>query len=220
MAKAFDLIHKVTQHEEPESRIPFEDDPLQEEKPTPPKRPRIEMAFFYILLFIIFFVMGSTLLSPRLFGNKQASTASPSPSNTSTPQQGFDIEKDGQSVTDAQGDLGVSTTPSPSIATSPSAVASNTPATQTSTAAKVQILNGTNRTGAAAALRTKLVNAGIAIASVGNYKTRTVARTTVFYKADFKAAATEIQGVTGGILSETSGGIGSYDVLVVIGAAN
>lgn len=229
MAKAFDLVHKINRDETPEeSRIPFEDDNTSEQPQPKPKRPKVEMAFFYILLFIIFFIMGLTLLSPNFFagvaGNKTAN-ASPSPANT--PQQGFTIEKDGQSVEQASKDLGSNkVTPVPTAATSTPSTApaeSTAPAPTTETknaAAKIQILNGTNITGGAATARTKLANKGIVVASIGNFKTRTVKRTTIYYKPEYKTAATQVQGVLGGIISSTEDGIGSYDILVVIGQSS
>lgn len=231
MARAFDLVHKINKDQSEESRIPFDDQEGGDKSPDTPKprKPRVELAFFYILLFIIFFIMGSTLLSPNffagIFNKKPAAEATPAASNT--PQAGFTIEKEGQTTEEAEKDLGVNTTPtpaaSPAVATaSPAASTSTAPAaetttTSTSSAARIQVLNGTNTTGAAATLRTKLANKGIVVASIGNYTNRSVAQTTVYYKADYKTAASQVQAVTGGILSETTKGIGDYDILVVIG---
>jgi len=217
VAKAFDLVHKIIDNDKAESRIPFEDqDKPQDEKPK--KRFKIEVAFFYVLLFIVFFVMGSTFLAPSIFGGIQK-TAEPSPgaSPSAGPQQGLVIEKEGKSVEEAAKELQVPN-PSPSaVAAVPSAVQEK-PATTTSAAAKIQIQNGTNRTGAAAALRTKLADSEIVVASIGNYKSRTVNNTTVFYRPEYETVAKQVQAITGGILADTTDGIGSYDILVVIGA--
>ncbi len=229
MAKAFDLIHKVAKTQEPVSRIPFEDGNITEDpEPVPTRRPRVEMAFFFILLFIIFTVMGATLVSPTIFSGVKdkllgtKSTTSPLPSNT--PQAGFIVEKDGQSVSEATQQLGVSPTPtvaSPAVspASNPSA-ATSPEVTQTKGAAKIQVLNGTTTEGAAAAARTKLAKKGIVVQSVGNYKSQTVKKTTIFYRPEYKTAASQIQAVVGGILADTTTGIGSYDILVVIGRTN
>lgn len=223
MAKAFDLIHKVAQPEEPKSRIPFEENQSTDPSTQPVKnRPRIEIAFFYLLLFTVFFIMGMTFLTPNLlsrFGKK--STAEPSPQASAGPVQGFTIEQEGQKVSEAAKELGIGT-PTPSISSSPSptitpSAPSDAAATTTSKAAKIQILNGTTKEGAAAAMRQKLAQEGIVVASIGNYQKRSVSRTTIYYRPDYKKAAQDIQAVVGGVLSETTTGIGSYDILVVVG---
>lgn len=225
MAKVFDLVHKVTETAEPSgSRIPFDDEP-GEQAPPPKKRPRVEIIFFYILLFTIFFVMGMVFLSPTLFtrGNQAvALKTSPSPSG---PAAGFTIDKEGQSVEEAAKEIGVPTSPSPtpspaqSTSATPAAVPT-TPNTEVpkSTAADIQILNGTTREGAAAAMRTKLAQKGIVVSSIGNYKKRNVARTTVYFTADYKTAAWQVLAVTGGVMIEAqSSTTGGHDILVVIG---
>lgn len=217
MAKAFDLIHKVTKDEQPEeSRIPF--DESNKTKEAKPKRPKLEIAFFYLLLFIVFFIIGANFLSPTFFasliGKNEPPLASPSP--LTSPAAGFAIEKEGQSVESASKDLNV---PSPTPAASPAQVVSEQPAGEATAtqAAKIQILNGTTRTGAAARMRTKLASIGIVVASIGNYRKRNVSQTTIYYHPDYKTAAEQVQSIIGGVLSPTTTGIGSYDILVVIG---
>lgn len=219
MAKAFDLIHKISNKEE-ESRIPFADEDSRSSGGVPPqkKRPRLEMAFFYILLFVVFFIMGATFLSPNMFAglfNRQG-IPSPQPS-ASGPQQGFTIEKDGQSVDETRKELGLSS-PVPVVAPSPVAeTTSSEPVVAASKAAKIQILNGTNKTGAADGLRKKLAAKGIVVASIGNHGNRNVTKTIVYYDAAYKTAAEQVQRVVGGSLAMSESATGQYDILVIIG---
>lgn len=227
MAKAFDLVHKVnTAPKEEESRIPFdEDDKPKEEKPK--RKVKVEMAFFYALLFIVFFVIGASVISPSFLASlTKESSAEASPSPQLTPQQGLVIEQEGNETKDASPVTKSSPSVSPKATTSPKSSPSTATSTAPSTApvattpAKIQVLNGTNRTGAADALRSKLAAADIVVASIGNYKSRSVQKTTIYHKPGFVDTANKVQAVSGGIISETSDGIGSYDVLVVIGATN
>jgi hypothetical protein len=224
--RAFDLVHKISKDPvEEESRVPFADQEETSEAPTHKRKPKVELAFFYVLLFIVFFIMGSTILSPNLFAgifNRQ-SDASATPIASNTPQAGFTIEKDGQSTEEAGKNLGVGVSPTPTPAGSPTPVASPSPAataaaTTTTTAAKIQILNGTPKEGAAATLRTKLANAGITVANIGNFTRTNVKQTTIYYKPDYETAAKQVHAVSGGILSETTDGIGSYNIMIIIGA--
>ncbi len=227
MAKAFDLVHKVnTAPKEEESRIPFDEgDKPREDKPK--RKVRVEMAFFYVLLFIVFFVIGASVISPNfLAGLTKKSDTESTPSPALSPQQGLVIEKEGSETKSAS--PAAKTTPSPTAKasttpkTTPSAATTSTAPTvpAATTPAKIQVLNGTNQTGAAATLRSKLAAADIVVASVGNYKSRTVKKTTIYHKPGFIDTANKVQAVSGGIISETTDGIGSYDILVVIGATN
>lgn len=221
MAKAFDLVHRVVSNQKEESRIPFEDqDKKSDDEPLKKKRVRIEVAFFYLLLLIVFFIMGYTFLSPTFLGGLGSGTASsPEPNPLNSPAAGFTIDKEGKSVEEAAKDLKISPSPLASLkASAPvSPAVSEKPAAATNQAARIQIQNGTNITGAAASLRTKLANKGIVVASIGNYKKRSVVTTTIFYKPDYKTAAEQVQAISGGILSTATTGIGDYDILVVIG---
>lgn len=221
VAKAFDLVHKVADsdddHPTDDSRVPFDEgDSGDKETPPAKKRTKVEIIFFYLLLFAIFFIMGVMFLSPTLFKGKPSKTAvnqSP-PASNETPIPGFTIEKQGQDSQQAAKDLGL-TSPSPVASSQPSTA----PVAPSSTAtAKIQILNGTSTTGAAAALQQKLAQKGIVVDSVGNYKKRTVAKTTVYYMADYKTAAQQVLAVTGGIMVETtSATTGDHNILIVTG---
>ncbi len=219
MAKAFDLIHKVAQSpdETPEGRIPF--DESTDNQPPKKKRARVEIVFFYLLLFAIFFIMGIMFLSPNLFLGKNEKSASASPKPSNSPIGGFVITKEGQGK-----DLSISAVnqvASPTATSTPLDAAAPAAPNPPSKAARVQILNGTNRTGAAAALRTKLANRGIVVLDIGNYKKRTVRRTTVYYLNDYKKAGQDVLATTGGILVQTSSTTtGGFDVLVVIGQSS
>lgn len=234
MAKVFDLVHKMSDggssHEE--SRIPFEDETTEKEKVTKPKRKiRVEIVFFYLLLFAVFFIMGAVFLAPNLFAGsvkrQPAATQKTSPSPGSSPNAGFAIEKQGQSTEDAAKALGANSTPSPRPTSSPtSSATTNTPSTSPthtttqSAGAQIQILNGTNTTGAAATLRSKLANRGIVVDSIGNFTRRNVQRTTVYFEPDYKKAAQDVLAVTGGIMIEEKSIDGGHDILVIIGYNN
>jgi hypothetical protein len=229
VAKAFDLVHKVADSKEPESdesKIPFEDEePNGSKDPAPKRRVKVEVIFFYLLLFAIFFVMGAMFLSPGIFGSKKvAANPSPSASPGSTPDPGFTIDKEGQSNDEANKALQSTSSPTPNASTpattsSPSTAAS--PATTTSKAAKIQIMNGTTTEGKAASFRTKLASKGIVVASIGNYHKRTVARTTIYYTADYKTAAAQVQAIVGGLLVQTtSSTTGTNDILIVVGKSS
>lgn len=225
MAKVFDLVHKVSDgsQEDSHSRIPFADEE-PEESPKPKRRFKVEVIFFYLLLFAVFFIMGAIFLVPNFFaGTVNKIAATPSPSPITSPVAGFTIEKDGQSAADAAKDLGANPTtiPTPSP-TPPAATTSPSPASTTNTtkAADIQILNGTTRTGAAASLRTKLANQGIVVDSIGNFTRRNVTRTTVYFTPDYRKAAQEVLAVSGGIMVETKSIDGGHDILVIIGQSN
>lgn len=218
MPKVFDMVHKVSDQESSTSRIPFEDDNKTETRPAK-SRPRVEIIFFYILLFVIFFIMGAAFLSPDLlsglFGASRTAEVSPNPIDS--PAVGLTIEKEGQSPEEAAAALGTKKTSSATV-TSPEVQSTPPPqVTTASTAARIQVLNGTNRTGAAAAMRLALSKAGIVVTSIGNYHKRTVSKTTIFYNPAFATAAKQVQAVSGGVLAPTTSGIGSNDVLLVIG---
>lgn len=229
--RAFDLVHKISQEQpEEENRVPFSDQEEKPEEPPKKRRPKIELAFFYVLLFIVFVAMGATLISPSFFTDliKKKPNSQVTPIASNTPQAGFTIEKDGQSTEEAGKALGVGTTPSPTTSTSAtpspstpsSPVPSNSPSGSTSTAsaAKIQILNGTTKEGAAATLRSQLAAKGIVVATIGNFTRQNVQKTTIYYKPEYKTAAQQVQAVSGGVLSETNDGIGSYHIMVIIGA--
>lgn len=228
MAKAFDLVHKVAESPETgtDSNIPFADEePTEPGNKPPKKRTRVEIVFFYLLLFAIFVIMGVMLVGPNLLnGKKGAKATSTTPSPGSTPMAGYAVDKQGQSDSDVATQLNPS--PSPTPPATPSATADTAPPaaatpTQSTQAAKLQILNGTTRTGAAATLRDKLASHGIITSATGNYSKRTVARTTVWYTADYKTAAQQVQKYSGGILAQVSKSTtGNYDVVVIIGKTN
>lgn len=227
MAKAFDLVHKVTNTSETatENPIPFEDSetPAVEEN-QPKKRLKIEVIFFYLLLFAVFFVMGAMFLAPEIFSYNQAqTTASPNPNASDGPNAGFAITKPGEDP-----DPAITPTSSPttienkSPVPEPSASQATSPVANTvKTGTKIQILNGTNTEGKAASFRTKLANKGIIVDSIGNYKKRTVQRTTIYYLADYKQAAKEVQSIVGGLLVQTTANTtGNNQILVVVGKSS
>lgn len=221
MPKVFDMVHKVSDQENSEGRIPFEDDNKDQAAKSPKSRPRVEIIFFYILLFVIFFIMGAAFLSPNLLGGLFGSSKTPeaSPSPLDSPAAGFTLEKAGQGSPEAAGELGAKPTSDPVSSSAIQSPPASQPA-QAAAASKIQILNGTNREGAAAALRTKLAKAGIVVASIGNYHKRTVRNTTIFFDPAYETAAQQVKTVTGGILAATTDGIGGNHILVVIGANN
>ncbi len=232
MARAFDLVHKIAgQNDQSESRIPFEDDDKaggSNPEPGPKKRPRIEIAFFYILLFVVFFIMGMAFLSPNLFAGilskEKPKAAQASPSPVVSPDAGFAITKEGQSAEEAAKELGVKNSPSPTSSsntattTEPEPTESSQPTK--STGARIQVLNGTTKTGAAATLRTKLANKGIIVETIGNHTKRTVKRTTIYYDSDYKTAAQQVLSVSGGIMIESASATGEYDIVVIIGQSS
>ncbi len=219
MAKAFDLTHKVnTTPKDEEGRVPFDDQPKGEEE-KPKSRLRVEMGFFYGLLFVVFFVIGASIISPSfLAGLTKKSNTEASPSPSFGPKQGLVIDKEGLTTKEATPAAKVGATASPSA--NAVSTASPTVVPAATTPAKIQVLNGTNRTGGAASLRTKLAAADIVVASIGNYKNRNVAKTTIYFKPGFETTANSVQTIAGGITTQTSDGIGAYDVLVVIGTTN
>jgi cytoskeletal protein RodZ len=221
VAKAFDIVHKASSDEKVEERIPFESkESGEKKKKAVRKRSRIEIVFFYGLLFVVFFIIGVNFLSAGSIGNFFKRT-SPSPSSSaaasSSPDAGFAIDQQGQTNEQAAKEIG---TASPSPTTSTSAAAKTTPSPASSAAAtkaKIQILNGTNKEGAAAAMRTKLSAEGIAVDNIGNNDTRDVAATVTYYKDGYEATANQIKAIVGGTTKRTAGGIGEYNVLVLIG---
>ncbi len=221
MGKAFDVVHRVINSQPAEeNRIPFEDEQSASEATHPLKRrPRVEVAFFYILLFAVFCIMGAAFLSPSLissFISKPKQASSPAPNNS--PVQGFAIDKKATKEDPAAKSIGkASPSPSPTTTSSPSPTQPTVQATQT---AKIQIVNGTTRAGAAATLRDQLSAKGISVASIGNYQKRTVKKTTIYYDAGYKTAAEQVQAVSGGLLFELPSSTGSYDIVVIIGASS
>lgn len=224
MAKAFDLVHKVSDSDQPNEGDRASGDSAgtpNEDSSTPKKRTRVEIIFFYLLLFAIFFIMGVMFLAPSLFktGGGKTTIAQSQPPTGETPIPGFTIDKPGQSTEEATKALGLaSPTLTPAVSPTPTSVTSEAKTEITSGPAKIQVLNGTGQTGAAAAMQTKLAQKGIIVASIGNYRKRTVAKTTVYYTADYKQSAQQVLAVTGGIMVETSSATtGDNNILVVIG---
>lgn len=226
MAKVFDLVHKVSDESPDDNRIPFNDEPGSDnsdnKEPTKKKRPKVEVIFFYLLLFAVFFIMGAVFLAPNILtqslGNKPTITESASPKNEG-PEGGFSIDQEGQSTQDAAADLELTPSPvsSPIATANPVAPIAET---ETGRAAKIQIQNGTNITGAAAKLRDRLAQKGITVENIGNFSRRNVKRTTVYFEPNYKQAASQVLAVSGGIMVEANSIDGGYDILVIIGATN
>lgn len=225
MAKVFDLVHKVADHHEA-SRIPFEDEEQKSDETAKKQKIKVEVVFFYLLLFAVFFIMGAVFLAPNFFTATNGKTTKNAllPSSTNTPLTGFTIDKEGKPDEEIA-----------KIATGQTATQTNnaapipipTPITARATAtimktASIQVLNGTNITGAAAALQSKLAEKGIVVQNIGNYKKRTVTKTTIYFKPDFRQAATDVLAVAGGIMVEALSATttGEYDVVVIIGQKN
>lgn len=224
MAKVFDLVHKAIEPNEQQSTsaIPFDDQANEAAEKPPKKKLKLELVFFGLLLFGIFFVMGFIFIAPNLFGGQSKSTAvKVSPTPVSGPAAGFTITKEGESETSAASALGVKPSPTASNTATAAPAAATTPTEKTTVgAATIQILNGTNRTGTAAKLRDQLAAKGIVVDSIGNYKKRTVKRTTVYFWSDYRQAAREVLAVTGGIMIEADQATtGKHQILVVIGAS-
>lgn len=229
MAKVFDLVHKVSDGSVDDNRIPFNDeggsgksDNNDHKEPTKRKRPKVEVIFFYLLLFAVFFIMGAVFLAPNIFtgalGDKPSTAESSSPQNQG-PEGGFKIDQEGQSTKEAAKELEIKTTPqaSPIATANPVAPIAET---ETNKVAKIQIQNGTNKTGAAARLRDQLAQKGISVENIGNFSRRNVKQTTVYYEPNYKQAANQVLAVSGGIMVEADSIDGGYDILVIIGATN
>lgn len=112
-------------------------------------------------------------------------------------------------------------TPTPTVALTPTPTPTPTVVPVDRKQYKLQVLNGTTKTGAAASLASKLKDLGWQVTEVGNNKTRNVARTTVSSKASFdpalKTLLTDLSGDYNATASGTLKPTEKIDAEIVIG---